>query len=93
MVVPFPSLRGDFFGYPDLSVGSMATSIAKPMMLSCGMAYAVVLTKTNPQACVSYLKCGLIVQNAQRNVFVSIRFNKPAIASGIKQTHDAFLNQ
>lgn len=74
-------------------MGSTATSIAKPMMLSCGMAYAVVLTKTNSQTCAPYLKCRLIVQNAQRNVFVSIRFNKPATASGVKQTHDAFLNQ
>lgn len=48
----------------------------QPMLQSSG--YQVVLTKTDPQTCVSYLKRGAIAEKARANVFVSIHFNKPA---------------
>lgn len=46
------------------------------MLQSSG--YRVVLTKNNPQTCVSYLKRGVIAEKARANAFVSIHFNKPA---------------
>lgn len=47
-----------------------------PMLRSSG--YRVVVTKTNPQMCVTYLERGAIAEKARANVFVSIHFNAPA---------------
>lgn len=48
----------------------------RPMLQSSG--YRVVLTKSNPQVCVTYLERGAIAEKAKANVFISIHFNAPA---------------
>ena len=48
-----------------------------PLLRSSG--YRVVVTKSNPQQCATYLERGAVAEKARANVFVSIHFN--AVAS------------
>ena len=47
-----------------------------PMLRSSG--YRVVVTKSNPQQCATYLERGAVAEKARANVFVSIHFNAVA---------------